>query len=194
MSSDTYSTARERVLGVAERIFSERGYRAVTLREIADELGMKQASLYNHAPGGKEQLFVEVTERSLRRHGEHLRQAIAAAEPNLRAQLRAAARWLLSQPPLNLDRMSTSDMPSIEPEVAQKLARLSADALFIPIDEIIAQAYRRGETRLTVPMMFAAMFLTIIESLHHAQQYSRIAPEVMADDVIDILLDGILRR
>ena len=45
MSSDTYSTARERVLGVAERIFSERGYRAVTLREIADELGMKKASL-----------------------------------------------------------------------------------------------------------------------------------------------------
>jgi AcrR family transcriptional regulator len=194
MTHETISSARERVLSVAERLFTERGYRSVTLRDIADALGMKQASLYNHAPGGKEQLFIEVTERSMERHGEHLRQVIAAAEPNLRAQLRAAARWLLSQPPLNLARMTDSDMPSIDQGAAARLEAMSGRSLFTPIDRAVREAYQRGETRMTSGMMFAGVFLTVIESLHSAVKYSDIPKEVMADDVIDMLLDGILRR
>jgi AcrR family transcriptional regulator len=61
------SESRERVLQQAEHLFSERGYAAVTLRDIAAGLGIRQASLYHHVPGGKEQLYVEVTERNLRR-------------------------------------------------------------------------------------------------------------------------------
>ena len=47
----------QRVLDVAERLFMDRGYSAITLRDIADELGMKQASLYYHFPGGKGATF-----------------------------------------------------------------------------------------------------------------------------------------
>jgi AcrR family transcriptional regulator len=47
----------QRVLDVAEGLFIDRGYHAITLRDIADELGIKQASLYYHFPGGKEELF-----------------------------------------------------------------------------------------------------------------------------------------
>lgn len=39
----TTSAARERVLNVAERLFSECGYRSVTLKDIAGELRIKQA-------------------------------------------------------------------------------------------------------------------------------------------------------
>ena len=37
--------ARERVLSVADRLFTERGYQAVTLRDIAQEVGIRHASL-----------------------------------------------------------------------------------------------------------------------------------------------------
>ncbi|NDJ52513.1 MAG: helix-turn-helix transcriptional regulator, partial [Chloroflexi bacterium] len=66
------SEARQRVLEVAERLFSTRGYKDVRLQDIAKELGIKTASLYYHAPGGKEELFVEVIERGLARHHQGL--------------------------------------------------------------------------------------------------------------------------
>src|SRR4051794_12705996 len=92
------SEARQRVLNVAERLFNERGYASVTLKEIADELGMRQASLYYHVPGGKEALFIEVSERGFHRHRQGLEEAITGAASDLREQLRGAARWILAHP------------------------------------------------------------------------------------------------
>jgi AcrR family transcriptional regulator len=39
---------RERALGVASRLFRERGYSATSLQEIANELGVTKAALYYH--------------------------------------------------------------------------------------------------------------------------------------------------
>ena len=50
----TLSEARERVLDGAAKLFTERGYAAVTLRDIAAEVGIRHTSLYHHVPGGKE--------------------------------------------------------------------------------------------------------------------------------------------
>ena len=50
------SEARERVLLVAERLFRERGYQAVTLRDIAQEVGIRHTSLYHHFPRGRNRL------------------------------------------------------------------------------------------------------------------------------------------
>src|SRR3712207_4750815 len=116
------SEARERVLEEAERQFGERGYTAVRLRDIADALKIKQASLYYHVPGGKEQLFIEVAERTFTRHRTGLEQAIAQAGPDVRDRLHAVATWLLSQPPLDLIRMTYSDMPTIDPAHARRLS------------------------------------------------------------------------
>lgn len=189
----TNSPARERVLNIAERLFTERGYRAVTLRDIADTLGMRPASLYNHAPGGKEQLFVEVTERGLDRHRTGLEQAIRRADPNLRAQLRAAARWLLSQPPLNLSRMLRSDMPAIDPEQAAHLTQAAYQALLAPIEQAVREAYQRGDIRAINGLLVARTFIATIESLHDLPRYDPTPVEVLADDVIDMWLDGLNR-
>lgn len=194
MSEEIQSAARERVLQVAERLFSERGYNSVTLRDIAGELGMKQSSLYNHAPGGKEELYLAVMERGLLRHKVNLERVMREAEPNLRAQLWAAARWLMSQPSINLVRMSASDLPSIHPDHAVHMTELSGDALFAPIMAAVEQAYRRGETRLTNPGTVAGAFLSLMDALPHSEQYSGIPKEVIANDVIDMLLDGLNRR
>jgi len=43
-------------------------------------------------------------------------------------------------------------------------------------------------------MMLAGVFLTMIESLHYAEKYSRMSREAMADEVIDIILEGIVCR
>ncbi|MCA1995449.1 MAG: TetR/AcrR family transcriptional regulator, partial [Coleofasciculus sp. S288] len=70
------SNARERVLIAAETLFRQRGYNTVTMRDIAEEVGIRQASLYHHFPT-KEQLFITVTEQVFERHRNGLQQALA---------------------------------------------------------------------------------------------------------------------
>ncbi len=184
--------AKERVLQVAEKLFMERGYTAVTMRDIADSLGMKQASLYNHAPDGKEQLFVEVVERNLEKHKEGMRAAIAGAASDLRAQLQAAARWLLSQPPMNVARITRSDMPEIAPDKALHISGMVFQALLAPIERAFTTAQANGVIRAIDPKFLSGMFVVAVESLHEVPRYSNRSMDALIDDTVGLFLDGVL--
>lgn len=188
------SEARERVLRVAERLFSERGYKAVTMRDIANEVGMKPASLYNHAPRGKEDLFIAMTERNFARHKAGIEQVIGAAKPVLRDQLQAIAGWLLSQPPTNLQRMTHSDMPAIAKADADRLSWLAYQSLLDPILRIVMEAVARGEIDRVRASMLAGTFLVSIEGIRDLEHYTGMVEEVMATTVIDLLLHGAYPR
>lgn len=41
-------TRKEEIIRVAAKLFKEKGYSAVTMRDLAAEMGIKAASLYNH--------------------------------------------------------------------------------------------------------------------------------------------------
>jgi len=58
--SEAEST-KERIMLAAVRLFAEKGYAAVSVRDIADAVHIKAASLYNHFES-KEALFVEIVQ------------------------------------------------------------------------------------------------------------------------------------
>ena len=41
-------TTAERILDAAEDLFAEKGYRATSLGDVADRVGIRSPSLYNH--------------------------------------------------------------------------------------------------------------------------------------------------
>lgn len=53
-----------RVLDIAEDLFAERGFDATSLGDVADRVGIRQPSLYNHFKN-KHELYVAVLERLL---------------------------------------------------------------------------------------------------------------------------------
>lgn len=191
---ETTSSARERVLDVAERVFSERGYAAVTLRDIAGELGMRQASLYHHVPGGKEALFIEVLERNIERHRAGMSSAISKAGPDLRTQLCAAADWLLSQPPMDLARMINADMPAISVEAARRLTMATYVAVIAPVRQCFALAASEFGAAMPEAGLLAGSFVSIVEQLHSVQQYTSIPKQQLAYQMVDVLLDGVRPR
>jgi len=69
-----------RILAVAEELFAERGYAAVSIREIAGRVGVNQGSIYNHF-AGKQALYEAVLERGLRPLLELLAVSAAAEGP-----------------------------------------------------------------------------------------------------------------
>ncbi|BAY99218.1 TetR family transcriptional regulator protein [Tolypothrix tenuis PCC 7101] len=187
------SSGRERILDEAEHLFHTRGYNTVTMRDIAQAVGIRQASLYYHFPS-KEQLFVAVTERMFERHRLGLQQTISENEDNLRSQLSAVGAWFISQPPIHFLSMVHTDMPLLDAENTARLSACSSECIFDPICQIFAQAQQRGEIRNVRPQLLAGFFLSVIESLPFATTFANAAPkEFIVNEMIAVLLDGLMR-
>lgn len=76
---------RERILAVAAALFAERGYRATSMQEIADRVGITKAALYYHF-AAKEDVLRELTGPMLDELEQALTEAEAAGDPE-------AVRW-----------------------------------------------------------------------------------------------------
>lgn len=57
---------REEILDVCASLFTQRGFAATSTRDIADAVGIRQASIYFHFPSGKEEILADLLQRSIR--------------------------------------------------------------------------------------------------------------------------------
>jgi AcrR family transcriptional regulator len=190
---EAVSQARQRLLGTAQELFHQRGYKAVTMQDIAAELGVRQASIYYHVPEGKEQLFVEVAERSFQQLGQGLQQALAEAGPEIEAQLEAAARWFSAQPPMSLLGMMHADMPALSPDNQRRLERVAYACLFEPMASAFRAASERGQIRAMQPDLLAGSFLALMDGVAYSSQHQPGTPprQVMAEAMVSLLIDGL---
>src|SRR5690606_3660531 len=58
------SVTAARILDAAEELFAERGYAGTTLRDVADRVGLRIPSLYNHC-ASKDALYAAVLARGI---------------------------------------------------------------------------------------------------------------------------------
>lgn len=175
--ADSHSASRERVLECAERLFMERGFQAVKLRDIADELGVRSASLYYYFPGGKLDMFLAVLDTAMDRYRTGLEDAIRVADDGFEAELDAAAQFFLSQPKIDFFRMLESDLDQIDPEKRGAVAMKMHQSLQGPIMDAFRRAFPsqpgdapgQSEFRRDTPMpeLFAGSFLAIVQGIHH---------------------------
>jgi TetR/AcrR family transcriptional regulator, cholesterol catabolism regulator len=188
------SDARERILIAADHLFSERGLKAVSLIDISGAVGIRHPTLYHHFPGGKEQLYLEVMKRNLKRHHQGLGWAISQVQPTIRAQLQAAAEWFLSQPPMDLMRLVYSDLPAIDPDAAQHLADLAYASLLIPVKTVFRNAQTRGEIAPDHLDLLAGAFVGMVEDLHAAPFIAPPDRGQLASYLIEVWLNGLYRK
>lgn len=185
------SSSREMIINVAQQLFVARGYASVTLKDIANQLAIKQASLYYHFPGGKEDLFVEVMRHHLeqRRQGlEHVITRISSLE--LEECLNQIAKWLLSQPPLHVARLVDSDLPALPREKAAEIE----SALNRSVVPAIAELFSRYQHSLRAePFYIAATFLAVIEPIRTFRHCSPNSEEEMIAKSINLFLHGAVR-
>lgn len=187
-------TAKDRVLDVAERLFNRQGYRAVSVHDIAAALGMKAASLYYHAPGGKEGLYLEVVERRLSLLRRATEEALAGDE-SFRLRLLRVSLILLERGPIGLHRMLLSDVPGLSGAHAKKMRRTIYDSLIAPIRDATARAIEAGELRRLEPELLAGSLLSTLDGIWYAAEVERVpVPQAaMAEQWIDLLWSGISR-
>ena len=192
MAAPPPDEASAHVLDAAERVFLERGFAGTRMRDLADAVGVRPPSLYHHAPGGKAELWGRVVDRALRRHEAGLRAAAGGAD-GLRAQLAAMAGWLLSQPPVNVVAVATSEMGTADVADARDLSERVYRALMVPVADVFREAAGRGELRDgPTADLLAGLFVAAVGGLAPAERAGSLpAPAAaLAEQVVGVVLDG----
>lgn len=193
-STDSNNEARRRVLDSAEKLFNQRGYSGVTVKELAAALAIKPASLYYHAPGGKEELFVKVVERCLERHATELSVCNARQHDSLADQLHAASMVLLDRGPLGFVRMLMSDMDELEDNNSRMLTTKAYEALMLPMSQIFQRGVEEGHLRVHTPQLVTGSFLSALDSLWYAANRQDAADMSLSDmvrELVDLYLHGL---
>jgi AcrR family transcriptional regulator len=188
------ASSRDHLLDVAERHFAARGYAAVTIKDIAGELGIRQPSIYYHVPGGKEDLYVEVMLRHFERHRAGALAALNGEDRPIEERLRRLAAWMLSRPPLDMGRLVNSDYPELAPGALARLEPEFQRCIFGPIEQAFRDAESRGRLRVPDAPRLARVFLSLIDPLNSARKYwERLHSEAeVIEGVLDIFSYGVL--
>ncbi len=184
---------RRRLIEAARALFREKGYQGVSIREIARAAKIREASLYYYAPGGKEDLYVEVVKLDLDWYEKGVREVIQKAEPSAQAQLHAVAAWLLAQPPPPLFRLFETDVQFLSTENRERLLSQLFESLYAPLAAVFRNAQIRGELRAVDPLLLATQFLAALIGVQHSQAARLLTGDApsLASQTVDIFLHGL---
>lgn len=186
----------EHILDVAARLFTERGFANVSIRNICDEAGVTPPTIYHHFEN-KDGLFQAVVQRMMRL--EDFRAALSAAideHDDPEAQLRAFIDTYLSSFPtivLNpgLFYQNSTDMYELS------AARFSEefDAICAMVRRILADGVETGVFRSvdvdTATQCLLGMLGGFITNETYLQRSYR--PEKAGSVVFDLALNGLRR-
>lgn len=151
MENRSIRVGKQRILEVAEELFTAQGYRAVSIRDIAKGCQITSAALYYHFPS-KEALFRSVLEH----HATHLNARMRKAgetpgtyRERVSAMLQEYASIAAdSRSPIFLIRREPSHAPQGlgKAELKAQHAHL-LHAMLLPLDDLLRQAMQSGELR-----------------------------------------------
>jgi AcrR family transcriptional regulator len=190
MADPMHNETRRIILSTAEDLFAARGYAAVRLRDIAEAVDMKHASLYYYVPGGKKQLFIEVMEHSFERHRDGIMEAMQAAGGDLRQQLYAVADWFITQPAMDLARMQQGDRPKLSADELSRLSAMAYHSLRTPLVDVLTQANHNATIAVGDANLAAMTLISTVQSVRHIPQTAQNDRLAIGHQIVDMLLDG----
>ncbi len=188
----TAKSRREQIYEVASRLFSERGYHATSMRDLASELGMQGGSLYAHI-SGKDELLVEIVNHAARQFDAALlplRDAPLAPED----KLREAMRRHLTVVSENLESATVffHEWQHLAPEAYQRVTdwRDTIDAFY---RDLIREGVQKGAFKPDLDIKMTAYL--VLSSINWTYSWYRAggpltAPQI-ADQFADMLLGGL---
>lgn len=194
MAGQRNRVGKEKILEQAEKMFTEQGYRAVSIRSIAEACGVTNAALYYHFDD-KSALFAEVMKRHTDKLKEHLKQA-GEGEEGAKAKITAMADAYLHlvsnrRPLMFLVRHRAKELR--EKKHQTKLFDMLRDVLE-PFDEVIKAAIEAGEVR-DLPEGYSGASI-LVGMVHGLGAYRWVWSDQMIDEedislLVDLFWNGI---
>jgi AcrR family transcriptional regulator len=133
---------RSTILRVAQELFMEYGYRAISTRQIADACGLTQPALYHHFTD-KQQLYAVMAIEELAKIGAAL-ESIASRDESVEERLTQAARYLLNTTRHDLSQMMRDIRHELDEEKRTSLTRAFQVGIAQPLGTIFSDGLRAG--------------------------------------------------
>ena len=188
---------RQQILEAARELFLARGYKGVSMKEVAEEVQVTSAALYYHFPGGKQDLFFSIVQMMLEEWTQGALLATAQAQ-GLREGLIRLTQYLLTLP---IDRFSILARDIHENVLDHDTKRVALEQLqhvFVQhVTDLFQQAIDAGEIIRETPAavlatMYEGMSISLLRSQHLGiGGTGRYDAGQLADFVVSVLLRGI---
>lgn len=179
-----------RILDEAQALFTERGYVGTTVQQVAAKLGITKAALYYHFPQGKEEIFVELMRRHMRRLHQGLQQAIGAGD-TARTRLEAMAEYITVNTPHGDVEKLRRELIHLS-EAPRASLRDDFRALVLQtIHPVLRQGVDRGELREHDSELVTWVFLNSVCSVSSDCPRACSLPASAPRAIVTLLLDGI---
>lgn len=183
---------REQIQDVASRLFSERGYHATSMRDLAGELGMQGGSLYAHI-SGKEALLIEIVGGAARQFDEALF-SLRGMDLPADAKLREAMFRHITVVADNMESATVffHEWKHLSPEAYRQVIAWR-DTIDLFYRELVEQGVREGTFRSDLdPRMTAYLILSAVNwSYTWYRPGGQLTPRDVAEQFAAMLLSGL---
>ena len=147
MTSSEPAEIPERIVEEATRLFVANGYNGISMREIAEAVGISKAGLYYHFRD-KEDLFIAILTANLERIQDII-QAARQAEQTTRGQVSYMMRAIFDQAPNQraIIRLASQEMGHLSQAARAKFGRLYQASFVGQVEAMLRDGIQRGELR-----------------------------------------------
>ncbi|GLG01202.1 putative transcriptional regulatory protein TetR [Alicyclobacillus hesperidum subsp. aegles] len=180
---------RQRILEVAYELFNTRGYKGVTISDIAEKLGMSKKTIYQYF-SGKEEIASSVIDEVMGRVSAKFDRMEPGSDPiaNIRSTFDQVKAEVSRISPLFQD-----DIRKLLPQVHQRLREMRAEK-FAKIEDCIRVAQQMGQVKTSIDAhVVTIVFLEAMQGFSRSEAERHGISKLQAVDVlIDIFLAGIV--
>jgi AcrR family transcriptional regulator len=185
---DEVST-RERVIGAAERLWSERGVRGASLEDIARAADVTKPTVYYYFEN-KSALFTAVVCNALDEHGEGLRTA-ASRGARARDRLASALAFLIAARCSGPRLLRDGGVALTVDQTGQARTAFFRN-FFAPLQAILDEGVRAGELRQLDTAFATQLLLNVIDAWTRREPLpGGRTPQQLAADIVGLVVDGI---
>jgi AcrR family transcriptional regulator len=185
------------IVNAAKELFLARGYKGVSMRDVAEVVQITPAALYYYFPQGKEDLFISMMQVTFEEWTAGIHQAIASAQ-GIRERLHSLTSYLLTLPVDNFPALIRDANEQIKDHEKRHAVFHQLRSSFEQhIADVFQQAIDAGEITADIPAnvlarMYQGMVIALLQYLHFStKDAERIAVPRLVSIVVSTLLDGI---
>jgi AcrR family transcriptional regulator len=185
---------RDEILTIGQRLFIQHGYHGLSMRAIAEEIGVSKAALYYHFED-KQALFLAILRKSLDEIEVILNHCIESGL-TAEAQVRQFVQQILAQPAEQraVIRLASQELGQLQPSQREAFEADYRQRFLNKINRIFEQGIEQGELRPLDTRLLTWSLLGLLYPYFYPHQ-ARVYPvdSWLADQLSGIFFEGVRR-
>lgn len=190
--SEPTTDSRTAILDVAQRLFVEKGYTGLAMREIAEAVGLTKPALYYHFRN-KEELFVAILDQLLADLTKIIDQA-DTDKRSTRQQIEGLVAVILALPVQQRStlRLASQELTHLDAATRQRFLERYHTGFIGRITALLEHGVQVGELRRIDPHLATWTLLGMLFPYLHPTPATGIAPSAaLTEQMLSIYFDGV---